>query len=251
MYINTTGLVLRETAYKDSSKILTVLTSTEGKLTVSARGALRRNSKLAAVTQLLAFSEMTLMKTRDRFVMTEARSVEQFIGLRSDILLLSLGSYFAELAEATADEDSPSPDLLPLCLNALFALSEGLKTPDIVKPAFELRLMVVSGFAPRAERCPVCGEEDPDRAFLDIEGGTIHCGEHAPAEGASLSRSALSAMRYVISCDPKKLFSFTLGVEALRELSSAAEGYLLAHLERPFRTLDYFKRNRSNFYGSL
>ena len=91
------GLILRETAYKESSKILTILTAKNGKLTATARGALRRNSKLAAVTQLLAFSEMTLFLNRDRWTLTEARSIEQFIGLRSDVLLLSLASYFAEL----------------------------------------------------------------------------------------------------------------------------------------------------------
>ena len=241
MYINTSGLVLRETAYKDSSKILTVLTGAEGKLTVSARGALRKNSKLTAVTQLLAFSEMTLYCGRDRWTLTEGRSVEQFIGLRDDIALLSLGAYFAELTEAVADEDSPSPELLPLCLNALFALSEKIKSPEQVKPAFELRLMYVSGFAPLIERCCSCGREHSERAFMDITGGTVFCGACKTAGSIGLSMGALDAARYIISCDPKKLFSFTLGDTALRELTAAAESYLLAHLDRSFRTLDYFK----------
>ena len=60
MYVNTTGIVLREVKYKESSKILTILTSSEGKITASAHGAYRKNNKLAAVTQLLVFSEMTL-----------------------------------------------------------------------------------------------------------------------------------------------------------------------------------------------
>ena len=259
MYINTMGLVLRETAYKDSSKILTVLTGGEGKLTVTARGALRRNSKLMAVTQLLAFSEMTLFSRRDRWTLTEARSVEQFIGLRDDLTLLSLGAYFAELTEAVSDEDCPNPELLPLCLNALYALSEKIKAPEFIKPAFELRLMTVSGFAPLIERCSVCGREDVDCPLLDLSGGTIRCGscrptasgrrftngqcdaDHEAVGGLILSQGALSAARYITGCNSKKLFSFTLGGAAMRELTSAAEGYLLAHLDRPFRTLDYYK----------
>ena len=265
MYINTAGLVLRETAYKDSSKILTVLTGSEGKLTVSARGALRRNSKLAAVTQLLAFSEMTLFSRGDRWTLTEARSVEQFIGLRDDIALLALGAYFAELTEAVSDEDSPNPELLPLCLNALYVLSEKIKTPQQVKPAFELRLMAISGFAPLIECCSICSREDPERAFLDPSGGTICCescqiiptadfsmaangvaesgmssGYNAVDGKISLSRGALSAARYIIGCDAKKLFSFSISNSSIRELSAATEGYLLAHLDRRFRTLDYY-----------
>ena len=297
MYINTTGLVLRETAYKDSSKILTVLTGGEGKLTVSAHGALRRNSKLAAVTQLLAFSEMTLYSSKDRWTMTEARSVEQFIGLRDDLVLLALGAYFAELTEAVADEDSPNPDLLPLILNALFALSEKIKEPRYVKPAFELRLMAVSGFEPLIAECGECGSGDPESAVLSLRGGTIRCSKCAGAPAAAytvasvgpaygggnsdgggdggasfgdsgrypprprsdggdggasaqnaettgqvtLGAGALKAANYIIGCDSKKLFSFALGETALRELTVAAEGYLLAHLDRSFRTLDYYK----------
>jgi len=240
-YINTTGLVLRETAYKDSSKILTVLTGNEGKLTVSARGALRKNSKLAAVTQLLAFSEMTLYSRQDKWTLTEARSVEQFIGLRKDVALLSLASYFAELTEAVADEDSPSPELLPLCLNALFALSESIKPPEYVKPAFELRLISATGFAPLIANCAECGAEDPELAFLDIAGGTMLCEKHAAGDAAPLNRGALEAMRYILSCNPKKLFSFTLSGDALEKLQNASEGYVLAHLDRRFRTLDFYK----------
>jgi len=241
MYVNTTGIVLRETAYKDSSKILTVLTGDKGKMTVTARGALRKNSKLAAATQSLVFSEMTLFSSRERWTLTEARSVEQFIGLRDDIGLLALGTYFAELMEAVADEDHPSPEFLPLCLNALFALSEKIKTPEYVKPAFELRLMAASGFAPFIDSCCVCGREEPEHALLDVLGGTLHCDGCASVGETPLSRGALSAARYIIGCDQKKLFSFTLGEAALRELTNAAEGYLLAHLDRRFRTLDYFK----------
>ena len=224
MYINTTGIILREVAYKDSSKILTVLTSDEGKLTVSAHGAYGKTSKLAAVTGLLVFSEMTLFKKKDRWTMTEARSVEQFAGLRDDLVLLSLGAYIAELTEALADEDSPNTELLPLCLNALYALSEKIKTPQYVKPVFELRLMAISGFA------PLLAQEDktPSETMTD---GVLRLGA-----------GALCAADYILSCDAKKLFSFTLSDDALRELAKATETYLLAHLDRTFRTLDYFHK---------
>ena len=241
MFLSTTGLILRETQYKESSKILTVLTAAEGKLTVTARGAVRRNSKLAASTQLLVFSEMTLFSSRDRWTLTEARSIEQFSGLQNDVASLALGSYFAELAEAVSDEDSPNPELLPLCLNALFALSEGIKTHLYIKPAFELRLMAVSGFAPLISHCARCGRVEPEHAYLDLEGGTLYCDSCSVADSAPLSRAALSAARYIIGCDAKKLLSFSLEGEVLRELASASEQYLLIQLDRRFRTLEFYK----------
>jgi len=227
MYVNTSGIVLREVQYKDSSKILTILTSSEGKLTVSAHGAHRKNSKLAATTGLLVFSEMTLLKKKDRWTMTEARSIEQFTGLRDDLNLLALGAYIAELTEAVADEDSPNPELLPLCLNALYALSEKLKTPEFVKPVFELRLMAISGFEPMLGHAGAVSSG----TFSSIEEGNM-----------ILNTGAYNAAKYVLDCEAKKLFSFTLSDDALKELSKSTESYLLAHLDRTFRTLDYYHR---------
>ena len=226
MYVNTTGVILREVQYKDTSKILTVLTGSEGKLTVSAHGAHRKNSKLAAVTGLLVFSEMTLLKKKDRWTMTEARSVEQFIGLRDDLKLLALGTYIAELTEAVSDEDSPNPELLPLCLNALYALSEKIKTPEYVKPAFELRLMAISGFEP----------------LLTPEGESLSGGNSMEDGVLRLGSGALCAADYILSSEAKKLFSFKLSDDALSELSKKTESYLIAHLDRNFKTLDYYHK---------
>ncbi len=60
MFLTTRALVLREVKYKEADKILTVLTEREGKMTVKARGAVRRSCKFGAAAQALCFSEMTL-----------------------------------------------------------------------------------------------------------------------------------------------------------------------------------------------
>ena len=46
MHLHTKALVLRETAYKESDEILTLLTQEQGKLTASARGCRRKGSPL-------------------------------------------------------------------------------------------------------------------------------------------------------------------------------------------------------------
>ena len=42
MFTTTDALVLREVRYKEADRILTLLTSAEGKISVKARGALRK-----------------------------------------------------------------------------------------------------------------------------------------------------------------------------------------------------------------
>ena len=245
MYKTTRALVLREVKYKEADKILTVLTQDEGKLTVKARGALRKGCKYGAATQMLCFSEMTLFGNAGKWSLNEAETVEQFLPLRSDIGALALGSYFAEMLEATADEDSPNPGLLQLGLNSLFALSRGLYPPEQIKAVFELKLMCLSGFEPLTEACPVCGKTEPDAPVFSLNGGCLHCmgcPPGAPGVSLPLGREALDAMRYVISAEPKKVFSFDIPPDALKQLGEVCEAYAAAQLERGFASLDYWKR---------
>lgn len=244
MYINTTGLILRETAYKETSKILTILTAAEGKITAMAKGVRRRGSKMAGGAQLLAFSDMTLSENRGRYVLTEAQSIELFEGLRTDVELLALGSYFAEVMEAVSDEDMQNPGILSLGLNALYALSEKNRDPALVKAAFELRMMCLAGFAPAADGCAACGTDMPDSPVLNLTGGVVLCRKCAaaePGERAELCPGALAAVQHIITCEPKRVFSFSLGEDSMRRLAHAAESYLLTQLDRSFKTLDFYK----------
>ena len=66
MHLTTQGIVLRVTDYGDRDALLTLLTTSQGKLTVKARGLRRKNSSLIASCQLLAYGEFTLFEYRGR-----------------------------------------------------------------------------------------------------------------------------------------------------------------------------------------
>ena len=239
-YLTTRGLVLRTTEYKETDRILTVLSADHGLLTMKARGVRSNRSKLKGACQLLTYAEFTVGEAHGFSSITEATAIEMFPELRTDIVLLSLASYFAQLAEVLSQEDAASPALLPLILNALYALAK-LKKPQLVKAATELRLAALAGYLPELSGCCVCGREDPDR--FSIADGTLECAGCRASDGVRmpLSPASLAAMRYIVSCPDKKLFSFTLTGAAEKELCDAAESYLLTQLERSFYTLDFYK----------
>ena len=119
MYLTIRAIVLRVTDYNDRDALLTVLTQKHGKLTVKARGLRRKNSPLIAPCQLLAFGEFTLFEYKGQYTIKEAHSIELFSNLRRDLTKLSLGTYFAQVAEVLSQEDLPNPELQSLVLNCL------------------------------------------------------------------------------------------------------------------------------------
>lgn len=243
----TSGIVLRSTDTKETDKILTVLTPDRGKIAVIARGARRKNSRLAASCQLLAYSELTIYQRGNWCYLDEACTIELFDGVRQDFELLSLASYFAELTETLTDADDASPEVLSLLLNALYALGTLQKDPQLVKPAFELRLMALSGFEPLADGCAVCGRPEPEQPMLDVTQGVVHCAGCKQMGGLSLPlcSSALAALRHVLYGESKRLYSFRLDKPALNQLDHVSEAFIAAQLERGFRTLDYYKSIRT------
>jgi DNA repair protein RecO (recombination protein O) len=245
MYITTKGLILRTADYKESSRMLTVLTESEGKISASAKGVRRKNSRLASGAQLYAYSELTFSKTAGRYNLTEASAIELFPGIGAGGLEnLALAAYFAELLDSVCREEIQEGELLQLGLNAFYALSEGKKPRDILKGAFELRVMCLAGYAPPLSRCAVCGKPEPEQPALELDGEGLICASCAAASGrrtARLCPRSLAAMRYVASAEPKRVFSFSLDEDSAARFSLAGERYVSAQLERRFHTLDYYK----------
>ena len=249
MYFKTRGLVLRVTAYNDTDALLTVLTHSHGKLTVKARNLRRKNSPLVASCQLLAYSEFTLFEYRGMNTVNEAASLELFHNLRKDLQKLSLGTYFAQVAEVICQEDIPNPELLPLVLNCLYALSKLDTDERMVKAVFELRSACLAGYTPDLSGCWSCGDPNPNR--FDLSEGRLECSVCRNGNFGGirmpLTTAILECMRYIVSCDSKRLFGFLAGDETLQHLSEVTEGYLSTQLERGFSTLDFYKSLLINF----
>ena len=179
MYLTLQGLVLRVTDYNDRDALLTLLTPKHGKLTVKARGLRRKNSPLIAPCQLLAYGEFTLFENRGYYTINEAHSLELFQNLRRDLIKLSLGTYFAQVAELVCQEDLPNPELLSLVLNCLYALSKLDEPEQKVKAVFEFRTACLAGYEPDLSGCHICGNPLPER--FDVSAGCLECHDHRAA----------------------------------------------------------------------
>ena len=235
------GLVLREVAYREADMMLTVLTENGGKVAAVARGVRRKNSKLSAAVQSLAYSEFSFYENGGRVTVNEAEPIELFFELRSDIVKFALASYFAELLEVTADAEVENPELIRLGLNSFYALAKLSKDPRVLKSAFEMRIARYAGYTPALGVCPVCGKP-PQYAVFSLDTGALYCAV-CPKIGKTVPVDAgvIAALRHVLFGDLKKLFSFRLDEKGLDALAALAEGYLLEHFERSFKTLSFYR----------
>ena len=119
--------------------------------------------------------------------------------------------------------------------------------------AFELRTAAVIGFTPDLVKCSECGCEDSEIMYLDVMDGVMHCAECRRSrntvssemrEGHTellfpLEKPLLDAMRYVSYSVAKRYLAFELPEFYHSVFEDYCEKYLLNHIEKGFRSLDF------------
>ncbi|MBQ4054541.1 MAG: DNA repair protein RecO [Clostridia bacterium] len=248
------GLVLRETPVRDNDRYLDILTAEMGRISVYGRGVRSYKSKNMEATMPLCYSTFTLERQKEDFiVLTEAEKLDAYNDSRLGLEINSLCMYVCETVREVSLPNEDQSRILRLALNTLHALTNSLYDRDIIKAAFEMRLMSEAGYMPDLSSCGGCGRNG-EGCQLDVMNGVLLCSECAEKrlenpeeEGtklilAPLSSAAVEALRYIIRAPLNRLFAFRCDHPVPAELSAACEQYILNHLERNFPTLIFYKQ---------
>ena len=147
--IVTPGLVLKGTRYKESDRIITILTPGLGVISASAQSSLRLKNKLFSACGLFCYSEFVLLPGRNMYTVREAESKNVFHGIASSIEGMSLAMYMAEMAAALSPTGEEAEKELRLLLNCLYMLSEKKADLRVIKAVFayheRVRLFAAAG----------------------------------------------------------------------------------------------------------
>lgn len=252
------GLVIRTVNLSDNDKLLTIFTEEHGKITAVANGSRVLKSRYLAAAQLFCYGSYVLYKKGDRYWVREVNLIESFFDLRADLARTALAAYICDVADDVVEENAPEREFLRLVLNTLYATASGQYDLPKIKAAFEMRAAAILGFMPMLDGCHYCGKTEGD-FFLDVMNGVVMCTEcHRNGEGIDvpltpedirtsriicpLSDAAVAALLYTSVCPLQRLFSFRLDTADMPMFTSSAEKYLLNHLERGFKSLDFYKQ---------
>ncbi|MBR5528770.1 MAG: DNA repair protein RecO [Clostridia bacterium] len=245
------GVVIRETAYGESDKILTLLTDKLGKITVSAKGVRSIKSKNSSGVQLFANSSFELTEKNGRYTLKTAILQNSFYALRDDVTRFALGSYIVDVAATVCTENNDETEMLRLVKNCLYAIAEFDEVPLWkIKAAFELKCMTANGFAPDLSCCAECGceaDENKDGVlmFSPYDGGFLceRCAEGREEKAfVPVSCASLEALEYIISSPQSKMLRFPADDEKTKnEICAICERYLIYQTARRYDTLAFYK----------
>lgn len=243
--IKTKGIVIASATSADNDKILTVLTQDLGKISVFCKGAKKNKSTLLNVAEYLSFSNFILFKSsNDKYSLNSAEIIELFYNLRIDIEKLNYATIMTRIIYDVVQENQYSEDILQLLLNSLYVLSNTNKNNDLILAIFELRILALLGYVPIVNVCVECGKpmlESMNEFHFSIKGDGVKCDICSKLDKSiiNLNKTSFMAFIYILTSEPKKLFSFDVPEESINELKLLAQVYIGEKLEKEYKITKY------------
>ena len=234
--VKVNGIVIAENNMGDFDKMLTILTPNLGKIGCSAKGSRRPKSLLLSGTQFLCFGEYMLFKGSEHYRVNSCETIEMFYNIRTDLDKLMYATYITKIITDVTTENQNSFNTLKLFLNTLYMISETNKDLDFIISVFKLRILKILGFAPNIRQCTCCGLRENLTHFSIIDNGfkCSACGRQDTG-AINMSDATRNAIIYIMSADPKKIFSFELSENCQKELELISNIYLNEKLEKEYK----------------
>ncbi len=233
------GIIIKQTNYGDAHRMLWIFTQTDGIIKAVRYGVRGKKTSNAAAFQLFSYADFKLRPSRgDVMTAVSADVIDAFYPVSEDIKKLALVSYLADITYSMLGEANPDSRVLALFLNSVYAAAYRDYSYIKIKTVYELKLMCASGYMPRLSDCSVCGNAPQ---FFSVDKGTLLCREHHSAGDIRINTDTLALMRYIASCDDRKMLSFNLEhTEILDEHNMITEQYITAVCDKTFQSRDYF-----------
>ena len=238
--IKTKGIIISESNMNDFDKMVTILTP-NGKIGCSAKGARKPKSLLMAGTQFLCFGEYLIYEGASTYHINSCDTIELFYPIRTDLNKLKYASHVSKIINDVTYENQNTYKILQLYLNTLYMISQTDRNLDFILSVFKIRLLTLLGFSPEIKYCTTCKTNENLSYFSIKDNGfkCLSCGK-VDKSAIQISNSTITAIRYIMMSDAKKIFSFQISDENLKELNLVSKLYFNEKLEKEYKLEELF-----------
>ncbi len=232
------GIVIGETPYGDTSKIINVLTKEHGIIGVICKGAMSIKSTLRSVTMKLSYGIFHLYYKKGKLsTLVSVDIINEFKNIRGDILRISYASYITDLVNQVlkqTNEESIYNDYI----NALLKIEEGLN-PMVITNILEVKLLASLGVGLNLTSCISCGNAKEIVTLSSERGGLICKNCYRGERIIPLSIIKTLNMYYLV--DIKSISKLSLKEDIIKEINRFLTNYYDDYTGLYLKSKDFLK----------
>jgi len=238
--IKAKGINLKSCKVGEADKILTIFTEEVGKVSAIAKGARRPTSKFGGRLEMFNLNNYFLAEGRSLYIVSQVETIENFYALKNDEESLRAAAFLTKLVDSTTEHGHKNPALFHLLAEWLCLLKEGI-TPEIVKTAFEFRLMEAEGFFPYLEGCVKCKKMvkvEPERATFSLRLGGLLCSACSKkfSGGTTLPYALIKLMKKIGKGKSEEIRELKIEKTDTEQLREISRSYISDHIGKDIRS---------------
>jgi DNA repair protein RecO (recombination protein O) len=236
---STLAIVLRSVDFRESDRVVTLLTEQFGKLGVIARGVRRSKRRFSGALEPFLLLDIQFRFGRGELAHLEQASVKTaFPGIIKSLTKIDLAGAALDLVRVGTPAQERDSTLFSTVVNLFQLLDTADRAFQELLLAFRVRLLTLLGFTPSFDSCGRCGRRpDENRAaFFDPRSGHLIC---RACGGAPIYLSA-STRKLLICASSPDWHTILSGwtVEERKEANNAVSVFIKHHLDHELRRID-------------
>lgn len=231
------GFVIRALDYQESGRIVVLLSSRLGKISLLAKGARRPESRFGAALDLLNLIEVVFYQGKGLKLLREATIIEHYSHLKRDYERLEAALKAARMLGRLLRQGQGEGRIFGLFKELLQELNKEIKRDKIelklLQLGFKLKLIDLLGFGPELERCTSCRRplSEGERAWFSSQVGGLVCSDCKDPHDREIPPPLLNGWRMILRLPLGKLPRLVLPEELISQGGELLDEFISYHLQ--------------------
>ncbi len=231
------GIIVKETPYGDTSKIINVLTK-DGVIGIMCKGAMTIKSSYRSSTMFLTIGTFNIYYKEGKLSnLIDVEVLDTLKNIKNDITLISYASYLTDLVMQTLKQTS-STKFYEDYKNALIKINEGLN-PMVITNILEVKLLEYLGVGLNLTSCIVCGNKKEIVTLSSERGGLICRNCYTNERIIPISIIKVINMYYLV--DIKSITKLSLKEDIIKEINRFLNNFYDDYTGLYLKSKDFLK----------
>ncbi len=159
MIYQQTGMMIRQTSYSESSRIITILTETGEQVPLMARGFNKPNNQFITLRQGYLEALFTYNRFKGMGTLNDVDVTERYKNINGDFDKYTHASYIMEVITRALEDDIAEPGFYRLLKKGFMLLEDGNESFAVTSLVLAKMLPAYGGQL-NLDSCAVCGRND-------------------------------------------------------------------------------------------
>ncbi|MBR2822044.1 MAG: DNA repair protein RecO [Clostridiales bacterium] len=238
---NCRGLIIRTNDYKEKDRLLSVLTSDRGLITICAKGVAKPGSSLGFVSMPYMLCDFVVTVSHGYYYLKDASIIESNSGIMESLEQMTVAAHISSCLMDCTLQSENAKEAYELAVYAYYNLANNKDKYLLIYSAFNWRLLTIAGFTilyDLNEPAYKGSGNKPARYMINISGTE---GNQNKTFNRLLDEPSVRALNYFATCDLKRMFTSSADKKTEEELKDFTTDYLSMHFEKNYDALSILK----------